>query len=206
MGGGRPYRLHTESARGFLDDYVAFAVAGRLTLVWLSVDAGTSLVKTVAFDDDGAEVVLSRRDVSIERPQPGFSEQDPEAVWDAVADTVREVGEAVGEPVRLLAVTGQGDGCWVVDDDGEPQSSAILWNDARGRPIIEQWRRSGLLHETFRVDGSVPYGGPVRHPAVAAGAPLRPAGASGDRHLRQPHAATHWGRSGGAPTRTRDVE
>ncbi len=50
-------------------------------MVWLSVDAGTSLVKTVAFDDDGAEVELSRREVSIERPQPGFSEQDPEAVW-----------------------------------------------------------------------------------------------------------------------------
>lgn len=128
-------------------------------MVWLSVDAGTSLVKTVAFDDDGAEVGLSRREVPIERPQPGFSEQDPEAVWDAVADTVREVGEAVDEPVRLLAVTGQGDGCWFVDEDGEPHGSGILWNDARGRPIIEEWRRSGLLDETFRVNGSVPFPG-----------------------------------------------
>src|SRR5690242_17050310 len=98
-------------------------------MVAISIDAGTSLVKSVAFADDGTELFVARRAVPIARPQPGWSEQDMHAVWQAVEETLREVVEHVNHDVRFLSLTGQGDGCWLIDNDGEPVGPAILWND-----------------------------------------------------------------------------
>ena len=40
-----------------------------------------------------------------------------------------------------LAVTGQGDGTWLVDAAGEPVAPAWLWLDARAAAIVEELRR-----------------------------------------------------------------
>ena len=40
-----------------------------------------------------------------------------------------------------LAITGQGDGTWLIDADGEPVCPAWLWLDARSAPIIESLAR-----------------------------------------------------------------
>src|ERR687894_1744065 len=104
------------------------------------VDVGTSLVKAVADDEHGREGAIARRPVPVERPAPGHAEQDMAVVWDAVADTLREVGEQLPEPVDLIAITAQGDGCWLVDHDGEPVRPAPLWSDGRNPAVVEAWQ------------------------------------------------------------------
>jgi erythritol kinase (D-erythritol 1-phosphate-forming) len=74
-------------------------------------------------------------------------------VWAAAASVVAEVAPADGR-VDLLAVTGQGDGCWLVDAAGEPVRPAMLWNDARASSTVDDWERDGLLEKAFRVTGS----------------------------------------------------
>ncbi|MGI5273947.1 FGGY family carbohydrate kinase [Nonomuraea sp. CA-218870] len=120
----------------------------------ISVDAGTTVIKAVGYDGDGAETAVSRRPTVVSRPAPGHAEQDMGAVWDAVAATVREVAAALGEPVDFVAVTAQGDGCWLVDAAGEPTGPAILWNDGRAAAIVDGWIRSGQAERAFRVNGS----------------------------------------------------
>jgi xylulokinase len=63
------------------------------------------------------------------------------------------------EPVEGIAITGQGDGCWLVDENGGPAGDAILWNDGRAVEILRQWRSDGLIEEAFRISGSVAYPG-----------------------------------------------
>ena len=128
-------------------------------MVAISVDAGTSLVKSVAFADDGTELFVARRAVPIARPQPGWSEQDMHAVWQAVEETIREVVEHVGHDVRFLSLTGQGDGCWLIDNDGETVGPAILWNDSRATAFVEQWYQDGTLEQAFRLNGNVVFPG-----------------------------------------------
>ncbi|MDA0637282.1 carbohydrate kinase [Nonomuraea sp. MCN248] len=120
----------------------------------ISVDAGTTVIKAVGYDGDGAETAVSRRPTIVSRPAPGHAEQDMAAVWDAVAATVREVAAALGEPVDFVAVTAQGDGCWLVDAAGEPTGPAILWNDGRAAAIVDGWIRSGQAERAFRISGS----------------------------------------------------
>ncbi|MBE7209871.1 MAG: carbohydrate kinase [Gluconacetobacter diazotrophicus] len=125
----------------------------------LCVDAGTSIIKTVAFDDRGMEISVVRQETKVLRPRAGFSEQDMDGVWDAVASTIRRIVPGLAEPVRLLSVTAQGDGVWLVDENGRPTGPAILWNDARATAIIERWRAAGTLTEAYRRNGTQVFAG-----------------------------------------------
>ena len=125
----------------------------------ICIDVGTSVIKTVAFDDRGTEIAIARRETEVLRPAPGFSEQDMHSVWNAAVSTVRSVVKQLLEPVHLISLTAQGDGCWLVDADGRPTGPAILWNDARAAAIVDRWRAAGVLKEAFRRNGSQTFAG-----------------------------------------------
>jgi erythritol kinase (D-erythritol 1-phosphate-forming) len=125
----------------------------------ICIDVGTSVIKSVAFDDRGIEIALARQETEVLRPASGFSEQDMYSVWDATAFTVRTVVRQLADPVRLISLTAQGDGCWLVDANGHPTGSAILWNDARAAAIVDRWREAGVLREAFRRNGSQTFAG-----------------------------------------------
>ncbi len=128
-------------------------------MAWIAVDAGTSVIKAVVFNDDGREVALARENTVVLRTEPGWAEQSMESVWQAVAATVRSVVGTVQEPVSGIAITAQGDGCWLIDAAGKPTGNAILWNDGRATKIVEQWRSNGFIEKAFSISGSIPYPG-----------------------------------------------
>ncbi|AEF41333.1 FGGY-family carbohydrate kinase [Hoyosella subflava] len=125
----------------------------------LAVDVGTSMIKTVLFSDNGDEVTVSRQATEVQRPQPGWAEQDMMAVWNAVLFTIRSVLPQAATPVQFLSITAQGDGCWLVDEDGAPTGPAILWSDGRAADIVDTWRDEGLLEKAFRCNGSLTFPG-----------------------------------------------
>ena len=121
----------------------------------ISVDAGTTMIKAVGYNNEGTEVVVVRQATTVSRPRPGWAEQDMVAVWDAVVYSVRSVTHQLGEPVDYVAITAQGDGSWLVDATGAPTGPAILWNDGRAAQIITDWTRDGVLDQAFRINGSL---------------------------------------------------
>jgi erythritol kinase (D-erythritol 1-phosphate-forming) len=125
----------------------------------ICLDVGTSLIKAVAFDEEGNEVSVVRQPTEVLRPKPGFAEQDMDAVWDAVIGAVREMTESLDQNVELLAFTGQGDGCWLVDENGRPTGPAVLWNDARNAALVQRWERDGTLQRAFEINGSLCFPG-----------------------------------------------
>jgi xylulokinase len=125
----------------------------------LAVDAGTSVIKAVVFDDDGREIALARESTDVLRPGPGWAELDMAAVWDAVVAAVRSALAHAPSPVQFVTVTAQGDGCWLVDADGNPTGPAILWSDARAAAIVSAWRRDSVLDDAFRRNGSLTFAG-----------------------------------------------
>ncbi|RSO10116.1 carbohydrate kinase [Streptomyces sp. WAC 06783] len=127
----------------------------------LTIDVGTTMIKSVVFDDRGREIAVSRLATEVLRPRPGRAEQDMDAVWNAVVFTVRnalsELAARPGpaDPVWLVSFTAQGDGAWLVDDRGRPTGPAILWSDGRAGDLVGQWQRDGVLEAAFRRNGSL---------------------------------------------------
>lgn len=127
----------------------------------ICVDAGTTMIKTVGYDDGGGEAVVVREPTTVTRPRRGWVEQDMHAVWKAVVSSVRRVADQLPPDVDVeyVALTAQGDGCWLVDSGGAPTGPAILWNDGRAAEIVEGWRRSGILDAAFAINGSLTFAG-----------------------------------------------
>lgn len=121
----------------------------------LAVDVGTTMIKSVVFDDRGRETAVSRQATEVHRPHPGWAEQDMTAVWHAVVTTVHEALAESACPVRLLAFTAQGDGVWLVDAQGRPTGPAVLWSDGRAGDLLDRWQADGVLDEAFRRNGSL---------------------------------------------------
>lgn len=121
----------------------------------LCVDAGTTLIKSVVFAGDGAELVVTKQPTAVTHPRRGYGEQDMAEVWAAVRATITEAVAASPQPIGLVCVTAQGDGAWLVDAAGDPVRPAILWNDARSVQVLDRWRAEGVLERAFRINGSL---------------------------------------------------
>ena len=85
----------------------------------IGVDAGTSVIKAVAFDLDGGEIALPSGGRTTTSTLPGGGvEQDMARTWDDAAAALRALAETLAGPAApgtALAVTGQGDGTWLID-------------------------------------------------------------------------------------------
>ncbi|HUN06726.1 MAG TPA: FGGY-family carbohydrate kinase [Aggregatilineales bacterium] len=126
----------------------------------LGIDSGTSVVKSVVFDLTGVEVAVARRETPVLNPQPGWSEVDMQALWQAAAETIREVVQTVGpERIAAVGISGTACGVWPLDAAGRPVRNAILWNDGRAAEIISGWQADGTYSRIFQVSGNAPFPG-----------------------------------------------
>ena len=106
----------------------------------VGVDAGTSVIKSVAFSLEGGQVGIAGRPNSYVREGAGGIEQDMARTWRDTAETLRELASGVPrlrERLAAVAVTGQGDGTWLVDADGAPVGGGLLWLDSRAAAFAE---------------------------------------------------------------------
>ena len=121
--------------------------------ILIGVDAGTSVIKAVAFDLSGRQLSIASRQNHYATLPGGGVEQDMARTWNDVAAVVRELGERVaglGERALALAVTGQGDGTWLIDANGEPVHDGWLWLDARAAAEAREIEASAGIDTIYR--------------------------------------------------------
>ena len=99
--------------------------------MFLGIDIGTSGVKAVLMSPTGEIVETSHAPLSVSRPHPGWSEQDPAAWWKATQDAVAKLTAARRDQVQGIGLSGQMHGATLLDANGTPLRPAILWNDGR---------------------------------------------------------------------------
>jgi xylulokinase len=99
--------------------------------VFLGIDIGTSSVKAVLIDECESIVAQAAMPLSITRPRPTFTEQDPQDWWLATVAAIDSLPPALRAAVRAVGVTGQMHGATLLDESGKILRPAILWNDGR---------------------------------------------------------------------------
>ncbi len=124
--------------------------------VVIGIDAGTSVIKSVAFTLGGAQIAAAALP-NVYRSAGVEAEQDIARTWSDAARTLRLLVD--GTPglaacVVAIAVTGQGDGTWLIDRDGVPVAPALLWLDGRSAEIVETVRAGDADIERFRITGT----------------------------------------------------
>jgi xylulokinase len=125
-----------------------------MTDTLLSLDVGTTAVKAVLFDPDGSLLSVAECALTLHTPQPGYVELDPEELWRAVLDVLRQTASrAHAYKILALAVTTQGGSFLATDAAGMPTTPVITWMDSRSQPVVSEWKQCGLEPEIRRICG-----------------------------------------------------
>ena len=107
----------------------------------IGIDAGTSSVKAVLFDCDGQELLVEALENEPVYIGDTDVEQNMDILWDKVAQCVKNLvknGPANKEDILGIGVTAQGEGIWLMDEQGKPVQDAILWCDGRAVDEVEE--------------------------------------------------------------------
>ena len=105
---------------------------GRLHMLYIGIDLGTSAVKLLLMDSDGKIVNIVSREYPLYFPHPGWSEQKPEDWYAQTMDGIKELIKDVDKSqVAGISFGGQMHGLVILDKEDNVIRPAILWNDGR---------------------------------------------------------------------------
>ncbi|KCV81916.1 xylulokinase [Actibacterium atlanticum] len=100
---------------------------------YLGIDFGTSGLRALLVDEDGAPLASAEKHYAARHPHPGWSEQDPAdwiaAIDAALDDLARKTPDFAD--VRGIGVSGHMHGAVLLDAQGKVLRPCILWNDTR---------------------------------------------------------------------------
>jgi glycerol kinase len=113
----------------------------------LALDAGTTGVRTVAFDKSVQIIDSSYRELTQYFPNPGEVEHDAAEIVDLAKTTLREVAARAlvnGHRVRGVGITNQRETTVAFDrENGQLSHRAIVWQDRRCAPTCHDLERAG---------------------------------------------------------------
>jgi xylulokinase len=122
--------------------------------MYLGIDLGTSGVKAILLSESGQVVATHSESLTLSRPHPLWSEQDPKQWWNATDKAIFALAAMQDlSSVKALGLTGQMHGATLLGAGGEVLRPAILWND--GRSFIQCLELEKAVPESRHVTGNV---------------------------------------------------
>jgi len=112
--------------------------------MFLGLDLGTSELKALLLTDQHQVITTARAPLTVQRPQPLWSEQDPAAWWialETVMDQLHAEQPQALTRLRGIGLSGQMHGATLIDRHDHVLRPAILWNDGRSGAQCEQLMR-----------------------------------------------------------------
>ena len=119
----------------------------------IGIDAGTTIIKAVAFTLEGKEIKASSINNIYLTSKNGHVTQSLDQTWQnciTVISNLNETIENLKDRVAIISVTGQGDGTWLIDKNGNSVCDAWLWLDSRSSELTRYL--SSLDSEFLRFD------------------------------------------------------
>ena len=127
---------------------------------FIGVDLGTSAVKLLLMDETGGIAKITSREYPLSFPNPGWSEQEPEAWFSQTMDGLKELLSEVDKAqVKGIGVGGQMHGLVVLDEDDKVIRPAILWNDGRTMKEVDYLNNDIGRDKLSKYTGNIAFAG-----------------------------------------------
>lgn len=119
----------------------------------LGLDVGTSGCKSVIFNEDGEILAQAYREYPEIYPRPGWVEMNPERIWSAIKEVIRESASKVsGDKVKALCFSILGVAVTPLAKDGTPLYNSLTAVDGRcvkqAAVLEERLGKEGIFQAT----------------------------------------------------------
>jgi xylulokinase len=101
----------------------------------IGLDLGTTAIKGVLTEPDGAILAETIAETKLRTPQPGWVEIDPEQHYQNVCGVIRQLAESADDEVTGLAIAAAAGNTLLTDAQGQPLRPIISWMDSRSDGI-----------------------------------------------------------------------
>jgi len=129
----------------------------------LGIDAGTTKIKTIIYNQIGEIIAKNEEENEVIDYGDGRIEQDMNLLWDRVARCVKTLltkKKIDASAIKAIGLSGQGEGCWLIDESGSAVTNAILWSDSRAQATAEAIENDKDQLALYRkITGSFPFAG-----------------------------------------------
>jgi gluconokinase len=120
----------------------------------IGIDIGTGSTKAVALDSKGTIIGNSQTFYPTQSLHPGFSEQDPEVIWQAFADCITKlIGDVKYAPLSI-SLSSAMHSLVVIDKNNKPISPLITWADTRSGDIAQRIRKLPEAEKLYQTTGT----------------------------------------------------
>lgn len=126
--------------------------------VLIGLHAGAAAMSALGFDAAGRQLGSGTAPHPHSADDRGRVEREPGATWHAALQALRRLADAVPDLARRtvgLAITGESDGTWLIDGDGDPVGPALHGRDVRAAAIAAAWRQGPEGAAVYRRTGAV---------------------------------------------------
>lgn len=123
----------------------------------IGVDIGTTSTKAVLFEDNGKVIAQANEGYPLFTPKSSIAEQDPDQIFQAVIQTVKQVvAQTAVRPEQLLFLSFSSamHSIIAVDADGKPLTKCITWADNRSAEWSDRLKRDMNGHELYLRTGT----------------------------------------------------
>jgi gluconokinase len=118
------------------------------------VDIGTGSTKAVAINTGGKVIAASQFYYSTNSPQPGYSEQDPEIIWQAFVNCINEIIRKVQHVPIAVSFSSAMHSLLVIGNKDVAITPLITWADTRSEKIAEDIRKSVGAEKIYKATGT----------------------------------------------------
>lgn len=120
----------------------------------IGIDIGTGSTKAVAMDSEGTIIGNSQFFYPTQSLHPGFSEQEPEAIWNALADCIKKIISDIKYPPVSISLSSAMHSVMVMDKNNRPITSLITWADTRSGDIAQRIRKLPEAENLYQTTGT----------------------------------------------------
>ncbi|MGZ3757242.1 MAG: gluconokinase [Mucilaginibacter sp.] len=120
----------------------------------LGIDIGTGSTKCVALDFKGKIKGTAQRHYAVSHPEQGFSEQDPELIWKAFSESIKDIVDQLQAPPVAISLSSAMHSVIPIDGNGRAMAGMITWADVRSESIAAEIRSSPAGERLYRATGT----------------------------------------------------